>query len=366
MTWDHPRAYDCLIAASEAYARESGIMIDWRKRSLQAFADAPIADLAEDFDLIVLDHPHVGVIAETQCLRPLPPVLCPKATSLGGSVESYAWNGQIWAYPIDSACQMAVVRPDLGVKMPATWNEFLNKEADELRALTPLLPVDAFDMMLTLIAGQGEQILPVFKTAFCSEDIGLRALRLIKHLYRLGPSEAIGMNPVDALEILSTTNEFAISPCLFGYINYAKPGFRPHTLRYVDQPVFEDHQLRRAILGGAGIGVSALRQQSDSAVAFALWVASEPVQSGVYLEHNGQPAHMQTWMAKSGDPQYAGFLSGGFETMRTAWTRPRDPWFLGMVDDICEIFPTFLLKDQSEERFLAQIQNIYRKHRTDG
>ncbi|WP_372574862.1 extracellular solute-binding protein [Ruegeria jejuensis] len=363
MTWDHPRAYECLIAASEAYAGETGITIDWDKRSLQAFADAPIAELAADYDLIVLDHPHVGVIAKTKCLMPLPAMEAPAEISLGGSVESYIWGGQTWAYPIDAACQMAVLRPDLGGSMPANWERFLDDDAHTLRPLTPLLPVDAFDMMLTLVAGQGEQVLPITETEFCSHDAGLRALHLIKRLYRLGPSEAASMNPIHVLEALSTTDDFALSPCLFGYINYAKPGFRPNKLEYVDQPVFKDHQLRQAILGGAGLGVSALRDNREAAQAFAHWVTSEPVQSGVYLDHNGQPAHLQTWQAKSDDPRYAGFLKGGFETIRTAWTRPRDPWFLGMVDDICEIFPAFFLKDQAEEGFLAQIQKIYRKHR---
>lgn len=360
MTWDHPRAYDSLVAASRAYAEKTGVEIEWRKRSLQDFADVPIDRLARAHDLIVLDHPHVGQIAESGCLRPLPAM--PASASLGGSVESYVWNGQSWAWPIDAACQMAVTRPDLGVAVPRTWEEILADDAAAFRLLTPLKPVDAFDTMLTLLASRGEDTLPASADRFCSETNGVIALSILKRLFRLGPAQAAEWNPIDVLEILAQEDAFASSPSLFGYINYARPGFRRHRLAYADLPVFARMGSRRAILGGAGIGVSALRPHGEAAEAFAAWVTSEPVQSGVYLENEGQPAHLGTWQAKADDPRYSGFLAGGYKTMRTAWTRPREDWFLHFVDDVCEIFSGFFLKDRGEAAFLAELNKLYRHH----
>jgi len=66
MTWDHARGYDPMVATSDAYmATHPGVEISWEKRSLQAFADRPIADMAADYDLMVIDHPHVGEVAES-------------------------------------------------------------------------------------------------------------------------------------------------------------------------------------------------------------------------------------------------------------------------------------------------------------
>ncbi|QKV19095.1 extracellular solute-binding protein [Oricola thermophila] len=360
MTWDHPRAYDSLVAASEAYREKTGVSITWEKRSLQAFADVPIEGLAKAYDLIILDHPHVGQIAESGCLRSLPPMA--GDVSLGGSVESYVWKGETWAWPIDAACQMAVVRPDLASEFPRTWDEIMAEGAERFGLLTPLLPVDAFDTMLTLLASMGEEHLPVGESEFCSREGGERALRVLKRLYRLGPGEAVEWNPIRVLEALSETDEFSGSPCLFGYINYARPGFRKNPLLYVDLPVFAMPGWRRSILGGAGIGVSSMRENGDVAQDFAAWVVSEPVQSGVYLENEGQPAHLDTWKRMRTDPRYAGFLDGGFETIRMAWTRPRDHWFLHFVDDICEIFPDFFRKDRDEAAFLSDLNKLYRHH----
>ena len=358
MTWDHERAYLGLEAVSAAHERETGTAIAWDRRSLQAFADEPIARLAEAYDLIILDHPHVGQIAETGSLVPLDPL--PPEASLGGSAESYEWDGAVWAYPVDAACQVAVRRPDLCPRPPATWDEAVGR--GDLRPLTPLLPVDAFDMMMTLVAGMGEEEMAADPRRFVSEANGVRALAILRALYRRGPGEAVRLNPIGALEALATTDEFDCSPCLFGYVNYARPGFRAHALDYVDLPVFEGRP-PRGILGGAGIGVSARGRHVEAARAFAARVASAPVQSGSYLDAGGQPAHPAAWEARGGEAEYRGFLHGALPTMRGAWTRPRDPWFLGMVDEVCAIMTGFFERNEDEATFLGRIDAIYQHHR---
>ncbi len=57
MTWDHPRGYDPMIATSREFNKNhSGkIELQWEKRSLQAFADRPIQNMTNEFDLIVID-----------------------------------------------------------------------------------------------------------------------------------------------------------------------------------------------------------------------------------------------------------------------------------------------------------------------
>ncbi|WP_420329017.1 extracellular solute-binding protein [Mameliella sp.] len=361
MTWDHPRGFDPVVAASAAYAAQTGIEVTWDKRSLQAFADAPIAELAERYDFIVLDHPHVGQIAETGALLPLP-APGDASASLGRSAESYLWQGKCWAYALDAACQMAAYRPDLGASLPKLWEDFLQDDAARFRPLTPLLPVDAFDMLMTLVAGRGEVDMPRDGRHFVSPENGEYALRILRALYRLGPDEQVEMNPIKVLEALTCADEFACSPCLFGYVNYARPGFRPHPVRYFDLPLCAGHDRPRAILGGAGIGVSARTRAPEEAVAFARWITSEPVQSGVYLDNNGQPANRHTWLAQQGNADVAGFFQGGFHTIDNAWTRPRAPWFLGFVDEVCEIMPAFFRKAIPEDQFLRRIDALYQHH----
>lgn len=362
MTWDHPRGYLGLEAATSVYTAKTGVEITWARRSLQAFADEPIERIAEAYDFIVLDHPHVGLVANERSLLPLPMPENPKESSLGGSLESYIWLEQLWAYPIDAACQVAVKRSDLCTQELPSWEAAISGSFDQ-PMVTPLLPVDAFDMMMTLLAGRGEEKLALTTERFCSDANGVLALEVLKALYQAGPSEAVSWNPIRALEAMSTTNDFAYSPCLFGYVNYARPGFREQTLTYCDLPSFAGSTQKRGILGGAGIGVSAKTPYPEAAIAFAQWVTSEPIQSGVYLAHEGQPAHLQTWLRMGKDPAYSGFLQGALPTMQDAWTRPRDIWFLSFVDDVCDVFPSFFKRDRGSDEFLALLNRIYRHHR---
>ena len=52
-------------------ASKTGVAIDWDKRSLQDFESFPVEELARAYDLIVIDHPHVGQITGEGCLAPL-------------------------------------------------------------------------------------------------------------------------------------------------------------------------------------------------------------------------------------------------------------------------------------------------------
>lgn len=365
ITWDHPRGYDPVVAASAAYKDLCGISIEWDKRSLQAFADAPIDKLAEQYDLIVLDHPHVGKIAETGALRPLARAIRPEE-SLGGSAESYVWKGQLWAHALDAACQMSAFRPDLNPMLPTHWEDFLGDDGAASRPLTPLLPVDAFDMLMTIVAGRGGAAMPADTETFVSMDNGVFALEVMRRLYTLGPAEQVRMNPIHVLETLSETDDFASSPCLFGYVNYARPGFRTHQIAYFDMPLCQGYQRPRAILGGAGIGVSARSENGDAAEAFAEWITSPEIQSGVFLDNNGQPANRLTWCAQQGNGDVAGFFSGGFHTIDNAWTRPRAPWFLDYVDEVCAIMPDFFVQAIPAETFCARLNAIYRDHGQKG
>ena len=71
MTWSHPRGYDPMVACSALWKEKTGVEIAWDKRSLQDFESFPVEELARAYDLIVIDHPHVGQITGEGCLAPL-------------------------------------------------------------------------------------------------------------------------------------------------------------------------------------------------------------------------------------------------------------------------------------------------------
>jgi multiple sugar transport system substrate-binding protein len=64
ITWEHSRGFDPKVATAREYERlHPNVRITWEQRSLQEFASGPVDDLAGRFDLVVIDHPHMGAVA---------------------------------------------------------------------------------------------------------------------------------------------------------------------------------------------------------------------------------------------------------------------------------------------------------------
>jgi multiple sugar transport system substrate-binding protein len=130
IAWDHPRGFEPLVATANTYAAaHAGVAIVWEKRSLQAFADAPVAELAQAFDLIVIDHPHVGEVSKANCLMPLDAlrrdedIAVLAVEAIDGTHASYNFDGHQWALAIDAAAQVAAYRPKAITRIPQTWDE---------------------------------------------------------------------------------------------------------------------------------------------------------------------------------------------------------------------------------------------------
>jgi multiple sugar transport system substrate-binding protein len=273
MTWEHPRGYDCQVAAAAEYARRTGVEVRWEFRSLQAFADEPLEHLAARYDLLVIDHPHVPLAAEKGLLAPLDgaghdeELAALAADALGPSHETYAHGGRQYGLATDSAAQVAVHRPDLLTDAPTDWEGVLDL-AREGRVLWPAKPVDAFSTLCTLAAGRGTPVNAAPGSFLAPEDAA-PVLDLMHRLAERVPRWCLAANPIEVAEALSGEERWSYTPLAFGYSNYSRAGFRPHRLRYVDMP-----GVAGSLLGGAGVAVSAQASDLDAARAYALWVAS--------------------------------------------------------------------------------------------
>ena len=155
MTWDHPRGVDPLLACSRIWRERTGVEIVWERRSLQDFESYPVAELAARYDLIVVDHPHVGQVTAEGCLAPLDVAgreaerAAMAAGSVGPSYRSYNWDGRQWAFPIDAAAQVQVHRPDRLTAPFATWTEVMDAARRGL-VLCPLRPPHSLMSLFTL------------------------------------------------------------------------------------------------------------------------------------------------------------------------------------------------------------------------
>ncbi|WP_220213745.1 type 2 periplasmic-binding domain-containing protein [Streptomyces shenzhenensis] len=335
MTWEHPRGYDCQVAAAEEYARLTGVEVVWEFRSLQAFADAPLEVLAREYDLLVIDHPHVPLAAHEKLLARLDgcghdrELAALAAASLGAAHGTYAHDGHQYGLATDSAAQVSVHRPDLLPSRPETWDEVLEL-AEQGKVLWPAKPIDAFSTLLTLAANNGTPANAVPGT-FLSEQDAAPVLELMHRLAERVPEWCLEANPIEVAEALSTQDTWFYSPLSFGYSNYSRTGFRPYRLRHADIPR-GPRGVAGSLLGGAGVAVSALSAQLDAARAYAFWVASPEVQAGVYYDAGGQPGYAPAWDDDRLNADSWDFFRDTRQTLEQAYVRPRCAGYMEFQD----------------------------------
>ena len=329
-TWDHPRAYEPLRWLA-THAADLGIApVDWQIRTLSNFADQSLDCLVRDNDLIVLDHPFIGQAAQEGLLLDLSSVAAPDSDFVGPSAQSYVWQGRTYALPIDAACHVAVTRPDLTEVTPnsLTWDEVEEWSSMQFACHGPYVsipqaPIDLWCLLVTLLASQtslaldGDRLASVIQVA--------AAVERIQHLAWLSNPVCRTYNPIELLDHMSQHDDIIASPAIFGYVNYSIEGFRSHLLSFQGLPCGS-----RAILGGAGIAVSAFSADPALSVSTVMKLTSSAVQCGWYASHGGQPAHRAAWLDPKVDQSANGFFSNTLDTIDRSFLRPRWPGFIEM------------------------------------
>ncbi|WP_035561384.1 ABC transporter substrate-binding protein [Halomonas sp. KO116] len=369
MTWSHPRGYDPMVHCSTLFMQETGIEVSWDKRSLQDFESFPVEELAKNYDLIVIDHPHVGQITASECLVPLDSgnqqgILDEYLQhSVGPSYKSYFWKGQQWALPIDAAAQVQAYRPDIISQPPKCWEEIIEL-AKNGQVILPLRSPHALMCFYTLAANQGCPC-NTGDGDLINMAEGVKTYRLLDELVSLLDPQCFEMDPIAALEAMSAPNSsFAVMPYGYGYVSYALEGFRPNLLAFSDIPsIVRNGVPAGSVLGGTGIAVSALSEHREEAMKFAYWIASSEVQRLSYAASGGQPGHAMAWHDKHVNLATHGFYSNTLSTLETSFVRPRHNGYMHFQNAASERLSLGLKKREQAETVITDINALYKRSR---
>ena len=163
--WDHPRGFDPMLATAKEFSNKfSEVDIIWDKRPLQAFADKPIENMAFEYDLMVIDHPHVGEASRKNLLSELDSfskfkdkINTLSKNSVGLSHQSYNFNNHQYALAIDAAAPVAAYKVGALDELPFTFEQVL-KLAEKSLVMWPIKPVDAISCFNTIAANIGYAI----------------------------------------------------------------------------------------------------------------------------------------------------------------------------------------------------------------
>ncbi|WP_347304577.1 extracellular solute-binding protein (plasmid) [Croceibacterium sp. TMG7-5b_MA50] len=364
MTWDHPRGYDPLAAAAREWAARTGVEIAWDRRSLQDFESYPVEELARAYDLIVIDHPHVGQVAAEGALLPLDgladdaALAAIAAGSVGGSYDSYHWQGRQWALPIDAAAQVQAWVPDRIDGPVSDWAEVL-RLAEEGRLTIPLRAPHALMSLFTLCGLDGIVPDPAAEHLFPAEAAS--ACRHLQDLADRVGADAWGHDPIAVLDAMADpTSPVAVAPLTYGYVSYSRPVAGATAIRFADLPLLGTGRPTGSALGGTGIAISAWCKSPGEAAAFAAWVAGAGVQRGLYAAAGGQPGHADAWADDEVNAATQDFYRATRATLDAAWLRPRHHGYMAYQQAASERLERGLRRNEAADSIVAALNAMYR------
>jgi multiple sugar transport system substrate-binding protein len=329
MTWDHARGYDPMEACSAQWKALTGVEITWDRRSLQDFESYPVEELAQQYDLIVIDHPHVGQITRSACLRPFETSETHDSANgaVGASFVSYNWDGRQWALPIDAASQVLAFRPDRLGNAPRDWDDILEL-ARAGRVALPMRAPHSLMCLYTLCAQMGAPA-RIGEPLLFDESIAADGCERLRALMQCVDPACYTMDPIAVFEQMAQMDStIDCVPLIYGYVSYAADGFRPARIQFADMPLFGNHGPIGSALGGTGIAVSSLGPHVPEAAAFAVWIASGDVQRGLFAHAGGQPAHLAAWDDTEINVASHEFYRATRATLDHAWVRPRHDGYM--------------------------------------
>jgi multiple sugar transport system substrate-binding protein len=370
IAWNHTRGFVSVVACAQRFEElHPEISIVWEKRSLQAFADASMEQLASAYDLIVMDHPHTALAATEGLLLPYEDWLDEDfladqaANSVGGSHESYRFMGKQWTLATDAATPIATWRPDLmdkhSLELPQTWEDVLELARRGFVTVSAF-PIDMLMHSYTFCAALGHD--PFGAVHVAPDETLAAALTEMRNLVELCDPACLDRNPIRTAEWMSQTDDprAAYCPSAYGYSNYSRPRYAPHVLKAGGLVSLQGQRLR-STLGGAGIAVSSKTKHPRACMDFARFAAAPDTQKGLYFQSGGQPGHRAAWLDDEVNAASHNFFRDTLQTLDESLLRPQFPGYMAFQDAATPIAHAAVAGRLASSDAAAQINRLYRQ-----
>jgi multiple sugar transport system substrate-binding protein len=369
MTWNHERGIRPLEAASAVFAsKHPDVRIEWDARSLSDFEQYPLELLADRYDLIMIDHPHLGAAVRQDLLLPLNSWLSADflsdqaANSVGQSYSSYTWGDCQLALPLDAAAQVGAYRADLlerhGLAIPKTWEEVSSLAQALPNGVSiglPFVPVHAFASFFTLSSQHAG--LQFWRDGSPLElETGEYALETLRELASYMHPMSANEDPIAMLQRMGETDEVAYSPLVYGYSNYAREGFVTNPIKFANIPS-ENGQSKGSMIGGVGLAVSQRCRNPEIAIQFVIMVANGEFQRTDFVKNGGQPGHRSAWLDEDANRLTNDFFADTLRTLDNGSVRPRFDGYIAFQERAGALIRDFITGAEHDNKALVRRLN---------
>lgn len=365
LTWDHPRGYNALAAAATKAGAEGGVLIEWAKQPLEGFESHPIADLAARYDLLVLDHPHIGEAVADDCLVTLEDVFAAddisawRERTIGPALASYAWRGRHYALPLDVATQVMAWRPDLTGDLPMTWDAVI-RLAERAPVAVSISGPHAICTFFSICVSLGEE---PGGADLVGDIVATEALRLMARLAATAPRGTEALNPIRLLETMATSDAITLVPLVYGYVNYARTIAGRRAVAFTNAPLTRAGGRPGSVLGGTGIALTKRARPDPALLDHLRWMMSPEAQAGFIPDHDGQPSARAAWASEHVNAPVGGFYRATAATVESAYVRPRHDGYIAFQTEGSAIIRAGILDRPPPAAILRRLRDAWSLNR---
>lgn len=366
ITWNHSRGFTSVVATAQRFCElNPGVEIEWEKRSLQEFADAPIQHLANQYDLLIIDHPWAGfaqqsgILADLSTHLPAEFLADQQNNSVGMSHISYNFDGFQSALAVDAATPIAVYNQQFFSErpIPKDWQDVLSLARKNKVAIAGIpinLLMDFYMFGATLNAHLFEN------GKVIDEKNGIIALESIREIVSLCREDILHWDPIDVHNYMAQNEDITYCPYAYGYTNYSKPGYGKHLLVATDTVKFIGDPLK-TVLGGTGLAVSSASKSIELACKYAEYTASPLIQETLFFDAGGQPGHRKAWLSKETNRRCENFFKNTLQTLDNSYLRPRYNGYLHFQDNAGSIVQDYVIHGGNPKEALGKLNALYQE-----
>lgn len=368
VTFAHPRITRPLRRISEAFSDASdSVEVIWNEHPLEAFEELSLCNLSERYDIFAFDHPLIGDALNGNCLvnleasRPgLSQLIAPQA--LGLSLSSYrVGSDALYGVPFDGAAQVAAyVRSEFDNNPPPRSLDELMSFIDERgqsSVAIPLRPAHAGCTLMTIAASIAP--LSASDSRFFLEPNRLSsAYSLLSSLAKHINPDSFALDPIEMLDRMATESPIVYSPFTFGYGTYASELNLGRKISFADSlPV--SGSPNRAILGGAGIGVSSRSPHKEEAIDFVNYLITSPDAHDLLQAERGQSGLRSQWKSTLDSELDRHFFEPTRNSMETGFVRPRYPGFVSFLKEFGSLFRSAHQDAMEPDAFVTRANEMF-------
>ena len=238
-------------------------------------------------------------------------------------------------------------RRELVEERPATWEAVL-RLAERVPVALSVSGPHAICTFFSIAVVLGEE---PGRADLVSDAVAKEALAVIVRLSSTAPKGIELLNPIRLLESMATTDDIALVPLVYGYVNYARDTLGRSSVSFGDAPLTRSGGRLGSVLGGTGIALSR-RSQPDAALLDHLrWLMSVDTQSSFISSHEGQPSARAAWYSEAVNAPVSGFYLATAATVEAAYARPRHDGYIAFQTEGSAITRTGILEKYRQQPF---------------